>query len=120
MCQSSARVVPGGSYTSEDAELFDQLRDLLLDLRLPAFEAERLALELQRADASGSGLAALVEIAQATPALSPLRRAVTSSATVSPHRAVLMLATILTGLASAARRSGTIAAVAVPDAEAGG
>lgn len=113
-CFGTARVIPGCSYADEDLPLFTELGQLVQEASISPVDAQRVVNDIERACAAGREHEAFATLGAWLPSLAPIHLAVE----VDParrRRALLMLGTILSGVA-ATRRSGVMAAVSVPEA----
>jgi hypothetical protein len=109
-CGGRARTLPGESYATEDAPLFEELRTAIEHAAISPANAAVLAVELTVRNNSepGRGLKRLIQL---VPALGMLELVVPGRSASAVRKAEGMLAALLDGLSSSRARSGTMAAV---------
>jgi hypothetical protein len=114
-CGGIAHVVPGCSYAEGDVALFTELARVVSSGKVSLPEALRLTIDIERAAATGKEAEAFMAVARRLPLLEPMRLMLEAH----PKRlrqALLMFATVLNAL-TLMRGSGTLAAVAMTEAE---
>jgi len=103
-CGGTLRVVPSRSFSSGDAELFDELGDTVAEASVTIEDARQLGADIERAIWAQQLPASFERLSRRLPGLLPIQVAFGNNS-AAQLRALQMLKTILDGLATSRPRS---------------